>query len=100
MFEFFDTLRRPFRQSFDSPIIEILHEPNHLMPGRRALRKKSVAYALHVAANEKSSRNPVAHCLCRRTSILAPGHQLNNRETTGGDIHHNRVVQSVLFRNL
>jgi len=91
--ELFDTLRRPFRQSLDPAVIKILHETNYLMPRGRALRKKPEAYALHVAADEESSRDLVRHCFYRRISILSPRHQLNNHQTArpnvdGDDIGH------------
>jgi hypothetical protein len=61
VFEFFDTLRWAFGQSFDPAVIKILDETNHLMPRCRALRKKPKTYALHVAADKKSPGDPVRH---------------------------------------
>ena len=57
MLKRFDALRRPFGQSFDAAVIQVLHITNHLMSRRRALRKEAKADSLHVAADDKSSRD-------------------------------------------
>ena len=69
VFERFNILRWPFRQRLDTAVIEILYIAVHLMPRRGALRKEAIAYALHVAADEKSSRD--SHGLdCKARTIL------------------------------
>ena len=79
-------MRRTFRQSFDPSIIEVLNETDDLMPSRCTLSKKSEAYALDVATDEKSSSDPVSHRFDLRISILAPRQQLNNRDTAGRNV--------------
>ncbi len=99
MLEFFDTLRRAFDQGFDPAVSKVLHKTNDLMPRRRALRKKSEAYALHVATNEKSPCDPVGHCVHRGNSILAPRQQLNNRNATSGNVDANNIGHPGFLRD-
>jgi len=98
--ESFDTLRRPFHQSFDPAVIKILHETNDLMPRRCALREKPEAYALHVAADEKSSRDLVGHCVYQENSILAPRYQLNNHQTARRNVDDYDVSHPALLRDI
>jgi hypothetical protein len=54
-------LRRSFGQGFDATIVKISDEPDDLMTRGRALRKETKSDALHLAADEESSRYPVVH---------------------------------------
>src|SRR5439155_20828828 len=51
----FDVRRRAFGKRLYAAVIEVLHITDHLMPRGRALRKETIANALHVAADEKSA---------------------------------------------
>jgi hypothetical protein len=57
MLERFNIMRWAFGQRLDTAVIEILHIAVHLMPRRGALREVAIAHPLHIAADEKSSRD-------------------------------------------
>ena len=57
MLERFDLLRRAFGDDFDPAVIEVLHITRHLMARGGALSEKTIAHALHLAANKKLTRN-------------------------------------------
>ena len=57
MFEFFDLLRRTFDHYLDATVIEVLHITDDLMPRGGPLSEETITNALHLAADEKLTRN-------------------------------------------
>ena len=70
--ECFDTLRRPFSQSFNAAVVEILNKADNLMTRRGPLRKEAKAHPLHVASDEKSARYFTGH-LSNHAPLAARG---------------------------
>ena len=52
-----DMLRRAFGDDLDPAVLEVLHITRDLMPRGGALSEKTIAHALHLAANQKLTRN-------------------------------------------
>jgi len=59
MLECFNLRRRPLRQRFNAAVGKIFDVANNLMPRRRPLRKETIANALHIAADQKATRDTV-----------------------------------------
>ena len=57
VFERFDLWRGTFSQDLDAAVIKVLHITDDLMPSGGALRKETITHALHLAADEKLTRN-------------------------------------------
>jgi len=58
-----DTRRRPFGESFHAPVMKIPDVTYDLVTGRSPLRKETETDALHVAADEESSRYSIGHLI-------------------------------------
>ena len=57
MFEGFHALDRTFGQDFDAAVIQVLHVTCDLMPRCGALSEETITHALHLATDEKPTRN-------------------------------------------
>jgi len=71
-----DTRRRTFGECFHATVMKILHVTNNLMTGRGPLRKETEADALHVAADEESSRYFVRHLIFKGKRYLSARSQV------------------------
>ena len=57
MFEGFDALGRTFGQHFNAAVIQVLHVTCDLMSRGGALHEETISHALHLATDEKPTRN-------------------------------------------
>ena len=57
VFERFDMLRGTFGQHFDAAVIQVPYVTRDLVPRGGALRKETITHALHLATDEKLTRN-------------------------------------------
>src|SRR5258707_975139 len=81
--EQFDVRRWTLGEHFYAAVIEVLHIADHLMPRGGPLRKKAIADALNVAADDKPARN-VRHF--HESPNLIPGGALRNPRTCDCEI--------------
>ena len=59
MLECFNLRRRALRERFNAAVGKIFDVTNNLMPRRRPLREETIANALHIAADQKATRDTV-----------------------------------------
>jgi hypothetical protein len=57
VFERFDMGRRTFGQHLDSAVVQVLYITNDPVARGGALRKETITHALHLATDEKLTRN-------------------------------------------
>lgn len=97
MLECFNIRRRTFGQHLDATVFEVLHIADHLMPRGRALRKETIADALHVASDKKlpSNARPIhwiefyteADCApCEAVVIVGDWDKVKDQVTPLGDV--------------